>query len=110
MQATTKDVPALENAAGDQQQARQMRLLAKPEVLNRLSVSNDTLYGLIRAGHLPKPVKIGVASRWPEHEIEAFIAGRLAEREATASAPPPNTSLHRYRQRQAHASAASEVV
>ncbi len=109
MQAATNEDVTVEGAIGALQ-VREMRLLAKPEVLDRLSISNDTLYGLIRAGHLPRPVKIGVASRWPEHEIEAFIAGRLAAREAANGAPPPNTALQRYRQRQSRARAASEAA
>ncbi len=102
MRAAVNEVTDVDTVVAASQD-RQVRLLAKPEVLDRLSISNDTLYSLIRAGRLPRPVKIGVASRWPEHEIDAFIAGRLAEREAADGSPLPNTGLHRYRQRQARA-------
>lgn len=62
--------------------ARPTRLLDKREVCARLSISVSTLYDRILAGDLSRPVKIGVASRWPEAEIDSYIARKLSERDA----------------------------
>lgn len=32
----------------------------------------------IKAGTFPKPIKLGSASAWQAHEIEAWIAGKAA--------------------------------
>jgi prophage regulatory protein len=58
-------------------------LSRKKRVLDRTGLSNSTLYELMAAGKFPKPVKI--ADRcvaWPENEVDAWIAARIAEREA----------------------------
>lgn len=40
------------------------------------------LYALIARGEFPQPVKIGRSSRWPLHEVEAWIHDRIADRDA----------------------------
>lgn len=56
-------------------------LIRQPEVLRRTALSRATLYEMMAAGRFPKPLK--VADRincWPEAEIDAWIAARIAER------------------------------
>lgn len=48
------------------------QLLTVNEALERLALSRDKLYDLIRTGDL-QTVKIGRARRIPEDAIEAFI-------------------------------------
>lgn len=58
-------------------------LLRKQRVLDRTGLSASTCYELMAAGKFPKPVKI--ADRcvaWPATEVDAWIAERIAEREA----------------------------
>lgn len=58
-------------------------LLRKKKVLDRTGLSGSTFYELMAAGKFPKPVKI--ADRcvaWPANEVDAWIAERIAEREA----------------------------
>ena len=40
------------------------------------------VYKLIADGEFPRPIKIGTASRWSVQEIQAWVAGKLAERDA----------------------------
>ncbi|AZV00160.1 hypothetical protein pben1_p03 [Paracoccus phage vB_PbeS_Pben1] len=39
-----------------------------------LDISESTLWEWVRKGHLPRPVKIGVSSRWKWAEVEKRIA------------------------------------
>lgn len=54
------------------------------EVAQRLRKSRSGVYRLIAAGLFPKPIKIGRNSGWPEHDTDAFLAARVAERERSA--------------------------
>ena len=56
------------------------RVLRLPEVLNRVGLRKTAIYKLIRAGAFPRPMKLGRVSGWLEHEIEAWIQARAAER------------------------------
>lgn len=51
-------------------------LLRPAEVKQRLAVSHDKLYALLRTGELPS-LKIGRSRRIPESAVTAFIAERL---------------------------------
>lgn len=58
-------------------------LLRLPEVCRRTGLSRSEIYRRICAGQFPAPVKLGErASAWPEGDITAFIAERVAERDA----------------------------
>jgi prophage regulatory protein len=58
-----------------------MKLIRKPSVLNHTAQSNSGLYVDIDDGLFTKPVKIGLrAVAWPEHEVQAVIAARIAGR------------------------------
>lgn len=54
------------------------RLIRKPEVLKRTSLSNSTLYAYMAKGLFPANVKLGVRSvAWDEAAVDAWIAERL---------------------------------
>jgi len=62
-----------------------MKLLRLPETLTRTGLSRTRLYEAVAAGTFPKPAKLGPAARavaWSIEEVDAWIAARLAEREA----------------------------
>jgi excisionase family DNA binding protein len=48
-------------------------LLTAREVAAFLQISQPTLYRRIADGTLPKPVKLGSLSRWPQSEILAAL-------------------------------------
>jgi prophage regulatory protein len=59
-------------------------LLRLPQVIERTNLRRSTIYNLMGVGKFPRPVKISGArlNCWQAHEIEAFIAARISEREA----------------------------
>lgn len=60
-------------------------LLRLPEVCRRTGMRRSSIYRDIGTGGFPAPVKLGErASAWPEHEISAWIAERIAARERAA--------------------------
>ena len=62
------------------------RLLRLGEVRARTGLARATIYRKMRDGSFPEPLKIGVrAVRWPESEIEAWLAARPR---ATGDRPP----------------------
>lgn len=64
---------------------KQLALLRLPEVCQRTGKRRSSVYRDIAAGTFPPPVKLGErASAWPEHEITAWIAERMAARERAA--------------------------
>ena len=53
------------------------RLLRLSEVQTRTALSRSTLYRKMAEGTFPEPLKVGVrAVRWPESEIEHWLATR----------------------------------
>ncbi|MGN6304854.1 MAG: helix-turn-helix transcriptional regulator [Mesorhizobium sp.] len=48
-------------------------LLTVKEVAALLKISVPTIYREMDRGHLPRPVKLGACSRWPQSEILAAI-------------------------------------
>ena len=49
----------------------------KRQVLERLSISNSTLYRLVRAGAFPAPIRLtGRAVGWVSAEVDAWVARR----------------------------------
>lgn len=59
-----------------------MKLLKRPEVLDRIGIRSTKLYQMVRSGQFPKPVRLSSkAHAWPEHEIDEWIQARMAERE-----------------------------
>ncbi|HEY4583241.1 MAG TPA: AlpA family transcriptional regulator [Lysobacter sp.] len=68
--------------------AGNLTLLRLPEVCRRTGLSRSEIYRRIgSSGAFPAPIKLGErASAWPEHEVSAWIAARVAERDAKAAA------------------------
>jgi prophage regulatory protein len=60
----------------------QIRVIRRKQLESRLGVSRSTIYDWIRSDpSFPKPIRIGPrAVGWLEHEIELWIAARMAER------------------------------
>jgi prophage regulatory protein len=62
-----------------------LRLLRLKEVQARTGLGHTLIYGMEAQGKFPKRVKVtpgGTATAWVEHEVEAWIAGRIAARDA----------------------------
>lgn len=60
-----------------------MALLRLPDVMAKTALSRTAIYAAMSSGAFPKPVKIGQRiNAWPADEVEKWIAGRIAEREA----------------------------
>lgn len=52
----------------------QLRNLRRPAVTMLTGYPNSTLYGRIRAGLFPRPIKTGAWSvAWPSEEVEALL-------------------------------------
>ena len=60
-------------------------LLRLPEVIALTGMQRSTIYDSIRAGTFPAPVHLTATARaWVEGEVHAFIAARIAARDAGA--------------------------
>jgi prophage regulatory protein len=58
-----------------------------PQVKARTKLSRSEIYRKIALGDFPRPIKLGErASAWPEHEVTAWIASRIAARDSAALA------------------------
>ena len=55
------------------------RLLSLPEVEQQTGLKKTTIYGLIRQGGFPPPIRLTRrASRWPASQVQSWIADRIA--------------------------------
>ncbi len=51
------------------------RLLALPDVEQVTGLKKTTIYGLIKKGEFPRPIRLTRrASRWPASQVQAWIA------------------------------------
>lgn len=58
---------------------KQDRMCRRPEVLSTVGKGNTSLYGDIKNGLFPPPVKISErSSAWPSSEVRAINAARIA--------------------------------
>jgi prophage regulatory protein len=58
-----------------------------PAVRARTGLSRSEIYRRVAIGSFPRPVKLGDrASAWSASEVSAWVASRIAERDATAPA------------------------
>ena len=58
------------------------RLIPRPEVLQKLGISNSTLWRMIRDGDFPKPVQISARRvGWPSSEVAGEVQRRVALRD-----------------------------
>jgi prophage regulatory protein len=66
------------------------KLLRLPDVMRQTGLRRAAIYARIREGVFPPPVKIGKrAVAWPESEVQAWIAERVADaRERDVEAAP----------------------
>ncbi len=61
-----------------------LRVLREVEVRQRTGLSHTSIHLMRKAGTFPHPISLGGrAVGWLEHEIEDWIAGRVAAREAS---------------------------
>lgn len=60
--------------SGDKPYSDDPLLLTDREVAGLLSISRRTVWRLTSTGELPKPIKLGRASRWRRADLEAFIS------------------------------------
>ncbi|MCY1300610.1 Prophage CP4-57 regulatory protein (AlpA) [compost metagenome] len=58
----------------------EMVLLDFTSVSRKVGLSRKTIYCRIKTGDFPQQVKIGRASRWLQHEVDAWIAEAAAAR------------------------------
>jgi prophage regulatory protein len=64
-----------------------LRLLRLPAVRQRTGKCRSDIYRGIARGTFPAPVKLGArASAWNAAEVDAWIAARIAERDARGAA------------------------
>ena len=61
------------------------KFLTDREVAALLGLSKATIWRHAAAGLLPKPVKLGHASRWPESDIQAAMDRLKAQRDKEAA-------------------------
>ena len=60
-----------------------LQTLRLPDVVKRTGLSRSTIYRAESRGQFPRHVKLGEhASGWLAHEVDAYIAARVAERDA----------------------------
>lgn len=53
------------------------RLLTRQQIEEITGLTRSTIYRLMRSGQFPEPIRIGPrAVRWPQSEIESWIADR----------------------------------
>lgn len=58
-----------------------------PQIKARTGLSRSEIYRRIALGAFPAPIKLGLrASAWSKHEVDAWIAQRIAERDAKGAA------------------------
>jgi predicted DNA-binding transcriptional regulator AlpA len=61
------------------------KLLNDREVAERLGVSKATVWRHAAAGLLPRPVKLGHSSRWPESDLVEAVQRLKAQRDNEAA-------------------------
>jgi prophage regulatory protein len=54
------------------------RLIRLPDVTGLMGLKTTAIYAEINDGVLSPPIKLGRTSLWPEHEIVAVVAARIA--------------------------------
>ena len=53
------------------------KLLTRQQIEEITGLTRSTIYRLMRSGQFPEPIRIGPrAVRWPQSEIESWIADR----------------------------------
>jgi prophage regulatory protein len=61
----------------------EIQLIRLPRVKEKVGLGTSQIYAMMSSGRFPRPVRLGVkAVAWNSREVDAFIADRLAERDA----------------------------
>ncbi len=55
------------------------------DVARSVKFPRSTIYGLIREGRFPAPIKVGKSSRWLTTELNTWIEQQAAKREGVAA-------------------------
>jgi prophage regulatory protein len=72
-------------------QVHPTRILRIAQVRDRTGLATSSIYKLMSLGAFPKPVPLSERCvGWPEHEVDDFIAARIAKR-SDAAREPTNT-------------------
>jgi prophage regulatory protein len=62
-----------------------LQMLRMPEVIQRTGLSRSTIYALVADGKFPRQIKVSEnTAAWLEHEIDAYLIDRIAERDQQA--------------------------
>jgi predicted DNA-binding transcriptional regulator AlpA len=84
MTTTTKKKPGgrvqVTAARAQTEQQGQLRLLSKPEVIDRVGVTYPTIWQWMREGKFPRSRELGGRSAWLESEVDAWIINRPTRR------------------------------
>lgn len=60
-------------------QKQPLEWLTLQDVIATIRFSKAMVYRMIKESDFPAPIKIGVASRWPRHEVEAWMKKQQGE-------------------------------
>lgn len=66
------------------------RILRLPKVRELVGLGKTAIYGKIKAGDFPRPIKLGHVSGWLEAEVQAWIDAQIL-----ASRPPAIDATNR---------------
>ena len=64
------------------------RMLALAAVIEKVGLGRDTVYKGVRNDTFPQPVKLGRATRWFEHEIDAYLSAAPRIRDSRIEKTP----------------------
>lgn len=56
-------------------------LMTLQEVSGAIKLCESQIYGLIRKGEFPTPIKLGRSSRWRKSEVEAWVDKKTSDRD-----------------------------
>lgn len=63
-----------------------LELRPRIQVVRQTGFSAATIHRKVRAGKFPQPVHIGRSARWVGSEVDAWVASRIADRDARGGA------------------------
>jgi prophage regulatory protein len=63
-----------------------MRALTITDVTSKIGGGRTFVYRAMQEGSFPKPIRVGRRSSWLDHEVEAWMADRIAERDSGVTA------------------------
>jgi len=66
---------------------KMVQLLKFAEVSRRTTLCRSTIYGMIKRGEFPAPIKLGNRSAWIESVLDKWVSERSLQSNARKSAP-----------------------